>query len=270
MSSSPGNIDGFELQRFEALGIERSVYYRGDGPGVLVMHEVPGITPPVAAFARRVADAGYRVALPHLFGVPNRPASTGYMAAQLARACVSREFRLLAGRSASPLTEWLRRLSSALHEQVKAGGVEAHGIAAIGMCITGNFALALMVDPWVMAPVLSQPSLPVAIGPLAGELHVDDAALPRVRERAQREAKVLGLRFTGDLMCPSARFERLRAELGEGFEAIEIDSSVGNAHGIPRTAHSVLALDFVDEQGHPTRAALDRVLAYLAEQLTSS
>jgi hypothetical protein len=136
------------------------------------------------------------------------------------------------------------------------------------MCLTGNFALSLMVDEAVMAPVLSQPSLPFGVSPShKAALHLADADLAVVKRRARAGCGVLGLRFTADPMCPPERFETLRRELGDGFEGIEIDSSRGNAHGIPRTAHSVLTRDLVDEQGHPTREALDRVLALFRERL---
>jgi dienelactone hydrolase len=137
------------------------------------------------------------------------------------------------------------------------------------MCLTGNFALALMVDPAVMAPVLSQPSLPFGITPARrAALHVSPEQLATVRERARGGCPVLGLRFTHDPLCPPQRFETLRRELGpEGFEAIEIDSGPGNPHGLSRTAHSVVTTDLVDEVGHPTRAALDRVLGFFAERL---
>ena len=133
------------------------------------------------------------------------------------------------------------------------------------MCLTGNFALALMVDEAVMAPVLSQPSLPFPFGKSrrAG-LHVSDEDLAIARRRG---VPLLGLRFTRDRACPPERFEHLRAEFGDLFEAIEIDSSAGNAHGIPPDAHSVLTLHFVNQDGHPTKQALDRVLAFFRERL---
>ena len=68
-------------------------------------------------------------------------------------------------------------------------------------------------------------------------------------------------------MVPAERFDSLRRELGDGFEAIEIDSSPGNACGIPSSAHSVVTTDLVDEEGHPTRAALDRVLSLFETRL---
>ena len=81
---------------------------------------------------------------------------------------------------------------------------------------------------------------------------------------------MLGLRFSADKGSPPERFETLRRELGDAFEGIEIDSSPGNPAGIPARAHSVLTVDLVDEPGHPTRLALDRVLAFLTERLAAA
>jgi dienelactone hydrolase len=259
-------LDGFESFPFLEAGATRDVYRRGTGPGVVVMHEIPGITPEVAAFATRVADEGFTVYLPHLFGTPGRPLGPGYLVGQMLRACISREFSVLAKRESSPITHWLRALCRRAHEEC--GGP---GVGAIGMCLTGNFALSLMVDPWVMAPVLSQPSMPFGVSKdHRAALHLSDKDLDTVRKRSQEGAGVLGLRFTHDPMCPPERFETLRRELGSGFEGIEIDSSPGNADKIPRMAHSVVTNDLVDEVGHPTRVALDSVLAMFRERLLPS
>jgi dienelactone hydrolase len=244
--------------------VSHPVHRSGSGPGVVIIHEIPGITPEVAGFARRVADAGFSVALPELFGTPGKAFSLPYVAGQMARACISREFHVLASRASSPITVWLRALCRSLHEEL--GGP---GVGALGMCLTGNFALSLMVDPWVMAPVLSQPSLPFPFGAERRRaLHLSDDDLSQVKRRVREEGQcVLGLRFTADPMCPPERFQRLRDELGAGFEGIEVDSSKGNPHAIPGSAHSVLTADLVDEAGHPTRESLDRVLAFFEERL---
>ncbi len=263
---SPTALDGFTVASRTYDGQARDVYRCGEGPAVLVVHEVPGITDTVARFARRVADRGYTVFAPRLFGHVGRPMAVGASLVQIARACVSAEMRVLAAEATSPVVSWLRALARDAHAEV--GGP---GVGVVGMCLTGNFALAMMVDPWIAAPVLSQPSLPFAVSAKTrAGLHVSPEDLAAVKERAARGARVLGLRFTDDFMCPRERFERLRAELGDGFEAIEIDSSKGNPHGIPRSAHSVLTVDLVDEAGHPTRAALDRVLAFFDERLKGS
>ncbi len=256
-------LAGFDRFEFMHEDATRTVYRQGQGPGVVIMHEIPGITPQVAAFARRVADQGFTVYLPLLFGTPGKPISNLYMGQQLALACINREFSLLAKHASSPITDWLRALCRLAHQQC--GGP---GVGAVGMCITGNFALSLMVDASVMAPVLCQPSLPVPVtASHKAALHLSDEDLVVVKRRANQGCGVLALRFTADPLCTRARFETLRRELGDGFEAIEIDSRRGNAHGIPLTAHSVVTTDLVDEEGHPTHDALQRILAVFRQRL---
>jgi dienelactone hydrolase len=257
---------GWQATPFAHEGSERVVYRAGGGPGVVIMHEVPGIYPSVAEFAERVVRAGFSVALPELFGRTGKEYSNAYAVTEIAKACISKEFSVLASRESSPITVWLRALCRKLHAEC--GGP---GVCAIGMCLTGNFALSLMVDPSVMAPVLSQPSLPFPLGAERRRaLHLSDADLAVVKDRVCNEGRrVIGLRFTGDPLCPPERFERLRDELGDGFEGIEIDSSRGNAERIPGTAHSVVTKDLVDRDGHPTKLALDRVLEFFGECLQS-
>jgi len=257
------SLPGFVASTFTHDGTSRTVYRRGSGPGVVIMPEIPGITPPVALFAERVAAAGFTAFVASLFGTPGKPATAAYGAAEIARACVSREFSVLAADASSPITDWLRALCRQVH-----GELGGKGVGAIGMCLTGNFALALMVEPVVVAPVLSQPSLPFGITPerRAG-LHLSPADLAVVKERVAAGCPVLGLRFTGDPAVPPERFARLRTELGAGFEGIEIDSSFGNPHGIKRTAHSVVTSDLIDVEGHPTQRALQRVLSFFQERL---
>jgi dienelactone hydrolase len=261
--SATGELDGFTSSTFTHDGKTYPVHRRGRGPGVVVVHEVPGIYPAVAEFGRRVADAGFTAVLPQLFGALDRPFSNAYVARSMLRACISREFSLLARHASSPITDWLRALCRRVHAEC--GGP---GVGALGMCLTGNFALALLVDESVMAPVLSQPSLPLPVSRAhRAALHLSPADLAVVKRRAAQGRGVLGLRFTHDPLCPGERFDTLRRELGAGFEAIEIDSGPGNAHAIPRSAHSVLTRDLVDREGHPTRAALERTLAFFAERL---
>ncbi|MEJ7584692.1 MAG: dienelactone hydrolase family protein [Acidimicrobiales bacterium] len=227
------------------------------------MAEIPGITPRVADFGRRVAAIGCTAVLPSLFGTPGREPSGAYELSTIVHGCISREFATMANGRRSPITKWLCALAAHEHE-----GCGGPGVGAVGMCFTGGFALAMMVDDMVVAPVLSQPSLPFPIGRRAKrDLGVDDADLARVRTRVDGGVGVLGLRFTNDRLCPAERFDRLREELGDGFVAVEIDSSKGNPHGLRTAAHSVLTEDLVDEPGHPTRDALDQVLDLFRQRL---
>ena len=259
-------LDGFTKTEFAFDGVTKPVYRAGAGPGVIVIHEVPGITPLVAAFGQRVVDAGFTVAMPSLFGDPGRPMSAPYILKSITGACVSREFATWALNRTSPIIEWLRALARDLKAQ--AGGP---GVGAVGMCLTGGFALAMAVDDSMLAPVLSQPSLPLPIGPgRSSGLGLSDADLARVKDRAEHENLcVLGLRFSKDRAVPDARWARYKEELGDNFIAVEIDSSPGNPNGIPKAAHSVLTEHFVDQPGHPTKDALDRVLAFFRDKLTA-
>jgi len=257
------DLAGFTESSFTHDGVTRSVYAGGSGPAVVVIHEVPGLHPGVVEFAQRVVDAGFSVRMPSLFGTPGRKVTGGYAMRALVQACVAREFTAFALDRTSPVIGWLRRLAAEAHAEC--GGP---GVGAVGMCFTGGFALGMMVDDTMLAPVLSQPSLPFGITPSRRRaVGVSDADLARVKERAAAGACLMGLRFTHDAAVPEARFDTLRNALGNAFIAVEIDSSRGNPHGIPRTAHSVLTQHLVDEPGHPTREALDRVLAFFAERL---
>ncbi len=260
------DIDGFTSFEFTDGGIARTVYRAGSGPAVIVIHEVPGVTPNVAAFARRVVDAGFTVAMPSLFGTPGKPVSVPYALQSMLGGCVSKEFHSWALSSTSPMTVWCRALAAKMHEEC--GGP---GVGAVGMCFTGGFALAMMVDDRMLAPVLSQPSLPFPVGATRKQdLAISNADLERVKERASAGQCLLGLRFTGDPLVPQQRFERLHQELGDKFIAVDIDSSKGNPHGIPTNAHSVLTEHFVDSPGHPTRVALDTVLTFFGDRLHPS
>jgi dienelactone hydrolase len=255
-------LQGFEDFPFEFDGLTRQVFKAGSGPAIVVIPEIPGIHPGVIEFAQRLIDDGYTVYLPSLFGRPGKEPTTGEIARSLPRACVSREFAVLADRT-SPVAHWLRALASRAHTEC--GGP---GVGAIGMCFTGGFALAMAVDPSVLAPVLSQPSLPLPLGGKRKKaLGLDPADVTAIKERTSHGLCVLGLRFTGDMACQAERFQTLRETFGSAFEGIEIDSSKGNAHDIKPRAHSVLTVDLVDEPGHPTRAALDRVKEFLSAQL---
>ena len=258
-------FDDFTLEPFTAEGSTKNVYWQGAGPAVVIMTEMPGITPDVAAFARRVADAGHTVALPDLFGDAGRDVSNGYILTSLVKGCVSKEFVAFATEKTSPIASWMRALVGEAHG--RAGG--DRGVGVVGMCFTGGFALALAVDPRVRVPVLSQPSLPLPLGKKRQtDLGLSPADLAVVAERAaNNEICAIGLRFSNDPMVREARFERLRAELGDAFIGVEIDSSPGNTHGFGKQAHSVLTTEWRDEAGFHTSEAHDLVLEHFAQRL---
>ena len=250
------SLEDFERSEFTAEGATRTVYRLGSGPAVIVISEIPGITPSVAGFARMVAAIGCTAVMPSVFGDDGRDPSMPYILESISKACVSREFTVLALNRTSPITTWLRALARSEHE--RCGGP---GVGAVGMCLTGGFALAMMVDPVVVAPVLSQPSLPFPVNRAHRQaLGISDADVATVVERVASGVCVLGVRFTGDKASPPERFAALRELLGDGFVGVELDSSPGNPHGHRKGAHSVLTEDLDDRPGTPTRQALDQVL----------
>ena len=257
------DLSDFARGAFARKGIVHDVFRSGEGPAVIVIAEIPGITPKVADFARRVRALGCTVLLPVLFGEPGREPSGRYIASSIAKACVAREFAAFATGKTAPVSEWLRALARYAH-----GSFGGPGVGAVGMCFTGGFALGMMAGPELIAPVLSQPSLPIGFTAKAkASVQLSPEDLKIVKERVAEGACVMGLRFTGDRAVPAERFETLRRELGDGFIGVEIDSSEGNAWGISTNAHSVLTEHFVDEPGHPTRDAMDQVLEFFRTRL---
>ena len=253
-------LEDFETREVSLLGETKRVFVAGKGPAVIVMTEMPGITPHVARFARFVRDAGFTVWMPQLFGDPGRPISTLYTAGSILRACVSREFRALAANASSPVTSWLRALAA--HAHPLCGG---KGVGAIGMCFTGNFALSLMLEPAVRAPVLSQPSLP--LGGKAG-LHIAPDELAAVKERMVRDdLTVLAYRFAGDAFCRAERFDAYQAALGDRFVGRVLPDSAANPDAPMKNPHSVVTLHLIDRAGQPTRAAVDEILGFFASRL---
>ena len=220
-------LTGWTRSTFEAAGLEREVWTKGSGPAVIVVHEVPGITPKVQRFAEEVVECGFTVAMPSLVGTPGQEMSNGYAVRSLLKVCVAREFVSLATNRTSPVIAWLRALARDMHG--RAGG---KGVGAVGMCFSGGFALGMMVDDIMVAPVLSQPSLPFPVGKRrASDLNLspDDAAV--IAQRAAEGCEVLGLRFTGDKLVGD-RFASLRSLLGDSFIAVELPSSKPSDHSV--------------------------------------
>lgn len=244
-------LEGWTKGSFTSANITRDTYRRGSGPVVVVVHEIPGITPAVERFANDVVNAGFTVVMPDLVGTPGREVSGKYLASSMWKVCISKEFSNMALNRTSPIISWLRALAKSLHAEV--GGV---GVGAVGMCFSGGFALGMMVDPIMVAPVLSQPSLPFAVGKKRGadlNLSPDDAAV--IAQRASEGCQVLGLRFDKD-KAVGDRFSSLRNLLGDAFVAVELPSQS------PRD-HSVLT----EQRDEPS---VQRVLQFFTEKLKPS
>jgi dienelactone hydrolase len=263
---SDDDLADFTARQVTLYGIAKRVFVSGEGPAVIVMAEMPGISPHVARFARWVREAGFTVYLPSLFGRDGAVASAEEGALAFQRACASAEFRAFAAGQSSPVAGWLRALARLAHSE--RGGP---GVGAIGMCFTGNFALTMMLEPAVLAPVLSQPSLP--LDDPAG-LEISAGELAAVKDRLDRDdLTVLGYRFDGDRFCTAQRFAAYAEALGDRFvprvlpaEAANTDTPPWFSRYVPGP-HSVVTVHLIDEAGQPTIAARDEILAFFAARL---
>lgn len=261
-------LEDFSAREIMLDGVTKVVHVAGSGPAVIVMAEMPGISPHVARFSRWVRDAGFTVYMPSLFGrdgaVPNLDEGT----ATFQKACVSAEFRAFSANESSPVTVWLRALARLAHQEC--GGP---GVGAIGMCFTGNFALTMMLEPAMLAPVLSQPSLP--LNDPAG-MHISPDELSAVRQRLERDnLTVMAYRFEGDQFCRAQRFAAYAEALGDRFVARVLPDSAANRdlpeffqQAVPNP-HSVVTTHLIDEAGQPTAAARDEILAFFKDRLST-
>ncbi|WKN50349.1 dienelactone hydrolase family protein [Nocardioides sp. Arc9.136] len=232
-------------EHVDADGTAHPTYRKGEGPGIVLVHEIPGISPEVVGYAEELVAAGYTVVLPQLFGRPEAPVGVASVARAMAQICVSREMSMLAAGRTTPVAGWLRSLARSLHAEL--GGP---GVGALGMCFTGGFALAMMVDPAVAAPVLAQPSTPFPLGRRrAADLGLSPDDLATVRDRAAGGCQVLGLRYRGDRMV-GTRFETLTREIGDAFLRVDL----------PGSKHSTLTL-------HRHEEAVEAVLEFFEAQL---
>ncbi|MDX3712266.1 dienelactone hydrolase family protein [Streptomyces europaeiscabiei] len=259
------DLDGWLPSPFTAAGITHTCYEKGGGgPGVVLLPELPGISPEVLGLAQHLVDNGFTVVIPSLFGVPGKAGTLLRTAVVGLRVCISREFRAFACNAHRPVADYLRALAHDLNTRTPGPGV-----GVIGLCFTGGFALAAALDDSVLATVMSQPSVPVALGASRRtDAGVSDAELQAVADRHHgTDHCVLGLRFSEDSMAPEERFATLYERLGEAFEHIPLNSGRNNTDGFGKRAHAVLTHELRETPGHPALEAREQVVAFLQSRL---
>ncbi|HEX4223660.1 MAG TPA: dienelactone hydrolase family protein [Pseudonocardiaceae bacterium] len=259
------DLTGWQKTPFTGAGLTYDCYEKGGGPGVVLIPEVPGITPEVLGLAQHLVDQGFTVVVPSPFGAPGKAVSIGPALGVMARLCVASEFRAFATNAHRPIADYLRALAKDLAQRTP-----GKGVGVIGMCFTGGFALAAAVEDTVLAPVLSQPSVPFPMGAARrADPGLSEEELATVVLRTTNDNLcVLGLRFSEDGAAPKARFDTLKARLGDAFEVIELDSAPGNPAGFTKRAHSVLTGEVREQPGHPALAARERVVEFLRDKLS--
>jgi dienelactone hydrolase len=264
VTAPEADLSGWSAAPFSAGGCTHDVYRKGSGPGVVLIPEIPGIHPGVLALGNHLVDNGFTVAMPSLFGQPGKAKTPGYLLGAIGRACVAREFAALALNKQRPVASFLRALARDLN-----ASTPGKGVGVIGQCFTGGFALAAAVDDSVLAPVLSQPSVPFALGAARRrDPGLSESELATVADRCANDGLcAMGLRFSEDKMSPSERFATLKQRLGDAFEVIDIDSGPTNQHGFGKMAHSVLTDEVRELDGHPAYEARKRVVEFLTQRL---
>jgi dienelactone hydrolase len=252
-------IAGFELERFTALGSTREVYVQGEGPAVLLMHELPGLSWPTILLAQRLASRGFRVYMPRLFGgIGQRNGLLGYF-----QSCFGPQFDCSDPAGTSRIIGWLRALTGDIARRH-----DNRPMGAIGMCLTGSFPIALMDTAALVSVVLSQPALPLRANDdeKRRALGLSQEEMSRARDR--QDGRALALRFSADELCPPQRFETIRGLFRERFEEpVVIPSGPGTA--FPDDAHAVLTGWYRNTPASPTRMAFERVATFLTDTLAS-
>jgi len=256
MSIEFTSIAAYRKDRFTAAvssgeTVEHDIYSRGSGAPVILIQELPGIGKETLRLADKLVDAGFEVILPHLFGPLEKISFAGNFARVF---CMRKELDLFAKNQSSPIVDWLKALCQHVRDT---RGVK--GVGVIGMCLTGNFAISLIGDDSVLAAVASQPASPL-FGSRAA-LHMAPEEVAAVKTRLQDIGPMLAYRFERDPLVPESKFKCINAAFnGEGRELVKLNT-------LPGKGHSVLALDFVDEEGHPTHRALEEIIGYFRSRL---
>lgn len=261
------DLTGWKRAPFTGAGMTYDCFEKGSGPGVVLIPEIPGLSPEVLGFGDHLVSEGFTVVIPSPFGTPGRPATMGYVLGVVARLCVAKEFRAFATNAQRPITQYLRAVAAEL-----AARTPGRGVGVIGMCFTGGFALATAVEDVVNASVMSQPAVPF---PLTGRMRRDpglsEAELEVVRERTRTDGLcLLGLRFSQDRAAAPERFATWRAQFGDALEVIELDSTPGNPDGYGRGAHAVLTAEVREQPPNSALAARTRTVEFLKERLTAT
>jgi dienelactone hydrolase len=232
--------------------VEHKIYRTGDGPAVVLLHELPGLTCDDIGLACRIAARGFTVYAPLFFGQPGGNSTVHNYLHQ----CVApSEFHCSKAWETSPAVLWVRDwMANKLQHSGK-------GVGVIGMCMTGALPLVLLPLSFVSAAVICQPTFPINSGAL-DICHEDlDKAVTKAREK---QIPVLGLRFAQDHFASPKKFDTLKAAFKKNFVRLTL---MGPANG-KKHPHSTLAGDYENASGTPQREAFDRVIRYLDHRLS--
>ncbi len=253
----------YELRAGTATGLPWDVFVSRTGTEpVLLLHELPGLTPAVASLGDALRHAGFKVHMPSLFGQPGRVPGAIRNAVTSLFACIRSDIQAFHRQDATrPAVRQLRRL-------VDMASAEAgqRPVGVIGLCLTGGFALALATHGRVAAAVASEPSLPLL---RADGIDLDPADQETLRARtASGPLSAILLRFQGDSIARCPRVRRYADVLQGNLEVRCLpDDAADPAYRGSVRHHCVLTNELVDAPGEITLAARTEVIAHLAWRL---
>lgn len=264
----------FDRQRLDAPAGEFEVFTpkptaqnRG-GPPVLILHEMPALSPDVLDLALRVSEEGYSVYVPLLWGSANEnAASRSLFLRRLVELRASPEWRAGAPEANRPI---LHRLTLLCRFLVSRHPGQRMGV--IGNCLTGVFPFALAARvPQVVAPIASQPTLPLSLSRIAAaQSGLSPAEHTVLHRRVEKEPtfQLLAFRFEEDGASRAERFLTFEREFGKRF----LDGTIPLAHyhfrdGLPRHVHAVLTSCYSDKPTSSTFHAWRECTNFLAAKL---
>ena len=215
------------------------------GPPVLLLHEMPVLSIGVLELAQRLADEGFTVYVPLLWGGEDDDQNStlrGFGEA-LAFTFGRPEWKADSASSERPIVTEIASLARNItrrHPGQKLG--------LIGLCLTGIFPVALLGEPQeipnLSGIVISQPSIPLVANTESRReaSGLTPVRLDLARTRATRKKlEILGFRFEFDQVSPAARFLKLHEFFGDRFrDATVLASAYVTRDGCPKDAHAVL------------------------------
>jgi dienelactone hydrolase len=239
MSNKPVNLPDFTLSESPVShhGIEHWLYtsVAGTNP-VLLLHELPGLIPECVRLGRDLANEGFKVYMPLLFGEAGQRDRLAFL-----RICWNREFHACARRKTSPVVNWLRHVIDRISQQN--GGTN---VGVIGMCLTGNFALTLIAHPSVNGAVCCQPSLPLMRTDKFFAMDEADYQASIDAAKQLGESCILGARYKRDPFSSKKQWGWITDAYGASMKVVEPEGR----------KHATLTLDRNEE-------AFGRVVAHL-------
>jgi dienelactone hydrolase len=238
-----GTLAGFT----PVTGLPRTLQ-TGDAshPPVVLLHELPGLTPADLALGYCLAGRELHVYVPVLFGEPGQDNGIlGYF-----QSCATREFECSKLSTSSSVLDRIEQVVEHAHK------VAGRGVGVIGMCLTGIFPLALLRNRHVRAAVVCQPTLPFSLlarGPAGAQIDNLGLGQDDLVAALRSDVSFLAVRYAQDRLCPEGRMKKIETTFGDRVAVIRIPTDAPKRH-------STLAADY-----DPT--AFDDTVRYLKVRL---